>query len=281
MSAIVLSVFVFASVTGNFAAIYTGMDFSSRRKTSVLLKQHTVVIGWNKNIYSIVSELQTGSNKELSSIVVTTLRKSTVIRLFEENGVQFDPRHVTIYEGSIYSTANIDLLALEQANIIIIGLDQESDASVSEATEQKNADIVVLKVLLACTQILNQKQERSFARPKDDKITIVAAVHSEKNAELLRSGIPTYNTRDKALFSLQVVDVEDILSRCLVQQHCSLNWWMFFLNFSLMSMMHLDKRETTVLRYTSFPFYDGKEQKYSSLKGKTFDQILVCSHNQR
>ncbi len=52
MSAIVLSVFVFASVTGNFAAIYTGMDFSSRRKTSVLLKQHTVVIGWNKNIYS-------------------------------------------------------------------------------------------------------------------------------------------------------------------------------------------------------------------------------------
>ena len=274
MSAIVLSVFVFASVTGNFAAIYTGMDFSSRRKTSVLLKQHTVVIGWNKNIYSIVSELQTGSNKA-PVVLLSPHSESTVIRLFEENGVQFDPRHVTIYEGSIYSTANIDLLALEQAkNIIIIGLDQDGDTSVSEATEQKNADIVVLKVLLACTQILNQKQEKGFARPKDDKITIVAAVHSEKNAKLLRSGIPTYNTRDKALFSLQVVDVEDILSRCLVQATLQPQLVDVFSElFSYEYDASRQERDNSIEVYV-IPILEGKEQKYSSLIGKTFDQIL-------
>ncbi|MBM75602.1 MAG: hypothetical protein CMK59_09390 [Proteobacteria bacterium] len=226
MLAVVLSVFVFASVTGNLAAIYTGLDFKKVQRKQVLLRDHTVVIGWNKNIYSMIAELQVPAEGNSNDIVLLSQHEEgTVIRLFEENGVSIDPRRLTIIEGSIYSVQNISLLAIDRAkNVIIIGgedLEQVYIEQDIKAEEElfRLADIQVLKILLACSQIFNLAQDLRVSRQIRGVLPLVAAVHSEKTAHLLRKGIPSglNSQNQEQLLSLQVVDTEDVLSRCLVQ----------------------------------------------------------------
>ena len=279
MSAVLLSVFVFASVTGNFAAIYTGLDFSDKRRSTVLLKDHTVVIGWNNNIYSMISELQVnveGLNEDV--VLLSPYSESVVIKRFEENGVIFDPRHLTIVEGSIYSVKNIEQMAIDRArNVIIIGGDS-TDAQLHGRDEEfifQQADIQVLKILLACIQIFQGQEKKGRAFQEQRQVPIVASVHSEQNAQLLRSGIPQQLKSQKTQFSLQVVDTEDVLSRCLAQATKQPQLIQIF--SELFSYRH---NSSNAVGYDSVEVYIIPVNEYSNytdkILGKCFDEINSC-----
>ena len=75
---------------------------------------------------------------------------------------------------------------------------------------------------------------------------------------------------ERALFSLQVVDVEDILSRCLVQATLQPQLVDVFSElFSYEYDASRQEQENSIEVYV-IPIYAEKEQKYSSLIGKTF-----------
>lgn len=218
MFGVLVSVFVLASVTGNLAALYTSIDLGKRENGQIVLENHTIVIGWNNNIFSVVRQLitaadaETGRSKDI--VLLSHLSEAEVLREFHEFGLEFDPRRLTVHTGSIHAVQNIRKLSVGRAaNVILLG-GSALEARLSERESFRRSDTDVLKVLLACCAAFGSDQWVRASRRRRAQLSIVAAVHSRATAALLKDGVPV-GERDRDLLEIHLVDTEDLLARCV------------------------------------------------------------------
>ena len=219
MVGVVLSVFVLASVTGNLAALYTSIDFGRRESAHVVLEDHTVIIGWNNNIFSVVEQFMEAANAEAGRlrdiVILSEKEEAAVLHEFDEYGLAFDPRRITVLTGSIHAVQNIRRLSIGRAGtVILLGGSHEEVASEDDAFRRADAD--VLKVLLACAAAFDKDEWERASRRRRNALCVVAAVHSRQAAATMKAGVPRTGGRDQPL-DIHLVDTEDILARCIAK----------------------------------------------------------------
>jgi hypothetical protein len=180
----------------------------------LLCSDHTIILGWNSTIFSVVDQL--GSDDEQLAGEVVVLADMEVSRMREEAGKYCRPnslKRVYFRRGSIASITTIERLKIMDARqVIILGFDDDptDDADQEAAMGTDPVSSSVLKALLACYQAL-AGDTRNRGRYK---MPIVASVNSANAAHAIQHGVP------KALgkvCQVHVVHTTDLLSRLTAQ----------------------------------------------------------------
>jgi hypothetical protein len=221
MVGVVISVFVLASVTGNLAALYTSIDFGDDENHQVVLQDHSVIVGWNHTVFSVIRQLlasERDADGTPGDIVLLSNRTDAEVwREFDEFGLSFDPRRLTVHTGSIHSVHNIRKLSVGRArNVILLGQRHDDARGDSERLASRRADVDILKTLLASCNAFGADEWARAGRRGRGHLSVVAAVHSRRVAHILQRGIPQPE-HVKGMLDVFIVDVEDILSRCIAQ----------------------------------------------------------------
>jgi hypothetical protein len=184
-----------------------------RGGTEVLAVDHTILLGWNSTIFSVIDQF--GSSDEDLSGEVVVLADLEVDSMREEAGKYCTPaalRNVDFRRGSIASIKNIRNLKIEDARqVIILGFETEGEAG-SEGEGAADAtmhDSSVLKALLACFQAVSGDKGA-----RTERLPIVASVMSGESARIMERGVPG-SVAER--IQLHVVHAADLLSRLSAQ----------------------------------------------------------------
>ena len=184
-----------------------------RGTTEVLAADHTILLGWNSTIFSVIDQF--GSSDEDLSGEVVVLADLEVDSMREEAAKYCTPaalRNVDFRRGSIASIKNIRNLKIEDARqVIILGFetDGESGSEGEGAADATMHDSSVLKALLACFQAISDDKSALAAR-----LPIVASVMSGESARVMERGVPRSVAE---CIQLHVVHAADLLSRLTAQ----------------------------------------------------------------
>ena len=180
----------------------------------ILCSDHTIVLGWNSTVFSVIDQL--GSDDEQLSGEVVVLCDLDVSRMREEASKYCKPRSlkkVYFRRGSIASINTIAGLKIADARqVIILGFDDDpsDDAEQEAATGTDPISSSVLKALLACYQALSND-----GRKKGEyRMPIVASVNSAGAAHAIQHGVPKTLT---GVCDVHVVHTTDLLSRLTAQ----------------------------------------------------------------
>jgi hypothetical protein len=180
-----------------------------RGGTEVLAADHTILLGWNSTIFSVIDQF--GSSDEDLSGEVVVLADLEVDSMREEAGKYCTPaalRNVDFRRGSIASIKNIRNLKIEDARqIIILGVETEGEGE--GAADATMHDSSVLKALLACFQAISDDKSAGGTR-----LPIVASVMSGESARVMERGVPR-SVAER--IQLHVVHAADLLCRLTAQ----------------------------------------------------------------
>ena len=173
----------------------------------VLAADHTILLGWNSTVFSVIDQL--GSDDEGLAGETVVLSDLEVDTMKEEAAKYCRPgslRKTEFRRGSIASVKNIqDLKIADALQVIILGSDAppggEDDAAMQDAS--------VLKALLACYQAMSAE-----GGVGDRRLPIVASVKSAETAELIERGVPKSVAESLVV---HVVHTADLLSRLTAQ----------------------------------------------------------------
>lgn len=168
------SIFVLSTLIG---VITTGIDIKLQElrkgRSKVLEKNHTVILGWSSQIFTVISELVVANENQKNPCIVILADRDKV-QMEDEIGETCNTR-VVCRRGSPMRMKDLDLVNLNEAKSIIILAPQEI-----------NSDVSVIKTLLAITKNPDRKQEPYH---------IVAEICEERNqavAEIIAGGEVEY-----------------------------------------------------------------------------------------
>jgi ion channel POLLUX/CASTOR len=275
ISGTVLSLLFIGSAIANLAAVFMGMDSRKRSAVQDARTNHTLVLGWNGAIYSVLEQLLSDDEGRSGQIVV--LADKDIDEMWHhigENCVGIKPGSIAIYRGSFDSAALLEDLSIGNAATVI--LLNEEDHGVDSTGGHGLADVRLLKAILACGQAIGNSHEKlkrsvygeSSRRedlPKPNPVSIVATVSSSNTREILSGGIPKELSEN---MSLQVVDTVGMTCRVLSQ----------IIVQPVLADVYLD-----LLSYEPEAADDGAEiycvQVSEAQSGKTFE-ALSCGYTQ-
>jgi len=198
---IILGLFFVLALAGIFfvsalvGLLTTGMDrrLEQLRKgrSLVVEKDHTVVLGWSDQVFTVVSELvEANRSRRRSSIAILAEQdKVDMEDALRRRLGDFGTTRIVCRTGSPLDLADLELVNLNASRSIIVLAPQETSA--------EDADAFVLKTLLAVTR------GPSF---KDHKHHIVTSVRDGRNRAVARLA-----GRDAV-----VIDADDISARLVV-----------------------------------------------------------------
>lgn len=174
--------------------VTSGIEAKARElgkgRSFVVERNHTLVLGWSPQIFSIISELlQANANQRRSCIVILADKDKQEMQ--DEIRSRIGSRHKT---RIICRTGNpLDVTDLGIAN------PQDARAIIIISPETDDPDIHVIKVLLALTNGPQRKQGRYH---------IVAGIRDPKNVEVARMIGRT---------EVQIIPIGDLISRVTAQ----------------------------------------------------------------
>jgi voltage-gated potassium channel Kch len=184
-------IFVISALIGIInTGIQNRLDELRKGRSRVIESGHTVVLGWNQQVFTILSEL-IGANANQGGGVVVVLADRDKVEMDDEIRVRIsDTRGTKIVcrSGSPVDLDEIDIANVQTARSIIV-----------LAPDVDEPDIEVIKTILAITNDPNRRPEPYH---------VVAELHDLSNLEA---------TRLVGKDELEVVIVGDVVSRIIAQ----------------------------------------------------------------
>lgn len=187
----IVGIFIFSALIGILnSGLEARLDELRKGRSVVIENDHTVILGWSDQVFTIVSELieANRSRKKACVVIMGTEDKVTMEDELHERIADFGTTRVVCRSGSPISLVDLPIVSPDEARAIII-LSPETDDPDSE----------VIKTLLALTN--------NPAR-KAGKYHIVAEIRSPKNIE-----IASIVGKDE----VELVLVGDLISRIIAQ----------------------------------------------------------------
>lgn len=166
------------------------LDELRKGRSRVVESNHTVILGWSQQVFSIISEL-VAANANLPKSCIVILGDKDKVEMEEEIADRIDSlgkTRLVCRTGSPIDLGDLKIVSLDTAKAIII-----------LAPETDDPDSSVIKTLLAITNSPNRKSEPYH---------IVAEIRDPKNMEVARMV-----GKDEA----ELVLVGDLISRIIAQ----------------------------------------------------------------
>jgi len=186
-----VGIFIFSSLIGVLTSgLESKMDELRKGRSFVIEENHTVILGWSSNVFTIISELVI-ANENVKNGRIVVLADNDKVEMEDEIRSKVGDTGTTrviCRTGSPIDLYDLDIVNPHQAKSIII-LSPDSD----------NPDSQVIKSILALTNNPNRRAEPYH---------IVAVIRDPKNMEAAR-----LVGRDEA----QLVLANDLIARITVQ----------------------------------------------------------------
>ncbi len=150
-------------------------------KSKVVERNHTVILGWGSQIYTIISELieANASNKYACIVVMADLDAIEMQELLNTHIPERRSTRIVIRSGNPADSSALQMANLPDAKSIIVVRPETNDP-----------DMAVIKILLA---VINDRQRRTapyhiVAEINDTKNIAVAKIISRDEIELIATG---------------------------------------------------------------------------------------------
>ena len=159
-------------------------------RSLVIEADHTLILGWSPQIFTIIAELVIANEHRERSCIVVLGEKDKVEMEDEirEKIPNTRTTHVVCRSGNPIDMDDLRIVRPETAAAIIV-----------LPPEGKNPDAVVLKILMAITKT---------PRPKDRPHHVVAQIHDPKNMEVARM---------VGKGEVELIQISDLISRIIAQ----------------------------------------------------------------
>ena len=187
----IVGIFIFSALIGILNnGLETKLENLRKGRSIVIEKDHTVILGWSEQVFTIVPELVEAnrSRRKACVVIMGTEDKVVMEEALRERIGDFGTTKVVCRSGSPISMGDLPIVSPDDARSIIL-LSPETDDPDSE----------VIKTLLALTN--NPKR-------KSGKYHIVAEIRDPKNIE-----IASIVGKDE----VELVLVGDLISRIIAQ----------------------------------------------------------------
>jgi len=168
------------------------VDALRRGRSRVLENDHTIILGWSSQVFTIVSELVTANENRARGAVVAILADRDKVEMEADIRSRIpDTKNTRVIcrNGNPIEAADLEIVSPHTARSIII-----------LPPEEKDPDIFVIKTILAITNNSTRGRE---------KYHIVTQIHERKNMDLMRM----IGRND----DVQAVLVGDLIARVVAQ----------------------------------------------------------------
>jgi len=185
-------VFVISTLIGILSSAIEGkLDDLRKGRSQILEENHTIILGWSDQVFTIISEL-IAANANLKSSCIAILSKHDKVEMdeFIKDRIS-DPGNTKIVtrSGDPMEMADLSLVSINTSRSIIILSAEDSD----------DPDAEVLKTILAITNHTDRR-----AAPYH----IIAEIRNPQNVEI---------TQIVGKNELEIVQTGDIISRIIAQ----------------------------------------------------------------
>lgn len=184
------------------AAIQDRLAKLRRGAQSVPERGHTIVLGWDSTVYSVLDQLWADDEGERrrAVVVLADRDKEEMEQSIRRYCLVHRSRHTICRSGSIQSTVCLRNISLASARQVLIVGEQ---TRVGDQLEDSD----VLKAVLACSQVLAQSDRRL------PLVTVVAAVQNRLTERLVRPFLDDRTDR----MELLLVETGNVLARIIAQ----------------------------------------------------------------
>ena len=184
------------------AALQTRLTLIRRNLNHVLATGHTIILGWDSTVFSVVDQLSSEDERSPSDVVILAdIDKEEMEEELARHCVSRRARRVLCRTGRIDVTANVEGLGVPWAREVIILSGEDSQANMP--------DRHVLKAVLVCRHILLETGPAGRTSP----IPLVATVGGAVSRSLLQP----IADESRALIQTLLVEPKDMLSRIVAQ----------------------------------------------------------------
>jgi voltage-gated potassium channel Kch len=163
-------IFIVSTLIGILTTgIEAKLDELRKGRSFVAERNHTVILGWSPQIFTVLSEL-IEANQNQRRPVVAVLAEMDAVEMQDEIASRIpDPRNtrIVVRNGSPIDPADLEIVNPEAARSVVI-----------LAPETDDPDPHVIKVILALTN--------ASARPEGHRYHIVASLREKKNFDVAR-----------------------------------------------------------------------------------------------
>jgi Trk K+ transport system NAD-binding subunit len=162
------------------------MEALRRGRSAVVEQRHTVILGWDRKIFSLLGELaEANRNRRDACVVILADRDKVEMDTEIAEAMDGSRLRIVTRSGSPMSFGDLGLLALGRSrSVIVLSPDYHPDGSLVSDSE---ADTRVLKTLLAITKRENDQPEHIVAEIQDLRTGPVARMVAGERAALIQA----------------------------------------------------------------------------------------------
>ncbi|HST84872.1 MAG TPA: hypothetical protein VLL08_24250 [Kineosporiaceae bacterium] len=163
------------------------LDDLRRGKSAVVERGHTVILGWDPKLFTLLSELAEANRNQRDACVVILADRDKV-EMDAEIAAAMEGHRLRIVtrRGNAMTTADLGLVALARSKaVIVLAPASHPDGSAVSANE---SDTMVLKTLLAITKVNVDSSLHIVAEIRDPQIEPVARMVVGERAALILAG---------------------------------------------------------------------------------------------
>ncbi len=162
------------------------MESLRRGRSAVVEQRHTVILGWDRKIFSLLGELaEANRNRRDACVVILADRDKVEMDTEIAEAMEGSKLRIVTRTGSPMSFADLGLLALGRSrSVIVLAPDYHPDGSLVSDSE---ADTRVLKTLLAITKRENDQPGHIVAEIQDLRTGPVARMVAGERAALIQA----------------------------------------------------------------------------------------------
>ncbi|GAA3617131.1 hypothetical protein GCM10022223_37100 [Kineosporia mesophila] len=163
------------------------MESLRRGRSAVVEQRHTVILGWDRKIFSLLDELaEANRNRRDACVVILADRDKVEMDTEIAEAMGGSKLRIVTRSGSPMSFGDLGLLALGRSrSVIVISPDYHPDGSLVSESE---ADTRVLKTLLAITKRENDQPGHIVAEIQDLRTAPVARMVAGDRVALVQAG---------------------------------------------------------------------------------------------
>lgn len=162
------------------------MESLRRGRSAVVEQRHTVILGWDRKIFSLLGELaEANRNRRDACVVILADRDKVEMDTEIAEAMEGSKLRIVTRSGSPMSFGDLGLLALGRSrSVIVLSPDYHPDGSLVSDSE---ADTRVLKTLLAITKRENDQPQHIVAEIQDLRTGPVARMVAGERAALIQA----------------------------------------------------------------------------------------------
>ncbi len=176
-------IFVISTLIGILSsAIESKLDDLRKGRSRLLEENHTVILGWTEQIYTIVPELMAANENQKSSCIaiMSELDKVEMEESLKDRVGKTGSTHIVCRSGSPMEVTDLSIISLNASKSIIV---LSPDAS-------EDPDAEVIKIILAITNHPERRPEpfHIIAEIRDVRNSEVARIVGKDELEIIQTG---------------------------------------------------------------------------------------------